>query len=155
MFASTSERQPVIPFSSETYNDVGKEVYAVLGRHRWEAGSGKNLTAQTTTDDVAASGRWSGWTTAVHPEGWLYFYGPGVITDHREIANQPLARSKFRRELLGEGFEELVKPAEASHLPLRRVYVNHNMWCASLVKEKATQPHYLPPDEGQISPDHL
>lgn len=50
--------------------------------------------------------------------------------------------------LHGEEFEEFLEPDKAANKTIRRVYVNHNLWCASSVMDEVIRPNQLLAEEG-------
>jgi hypothetical protein len=90
-----------------------------------------------------------GWTIVVHPDGWRYFYSPGIITDNLELVQQSPSESTFHRQLDGEEYEEHFTLSSSGNKP-EKVYVNHSLAYASYFPEEVHHLHRPSPNTGQI-----
>jgi hypothetical protein len=120
-------------YTDYTVNTVAGDQYNTLGRYRWSAPS--TSTVETGINMTSPRNCADGWTVFVHPDGWRYFYSPGVIVDDLELSQQPPTNDTFKRELEGDDYEEYFM-LSADGNQIEKGYINHTLGYASSFKER-------------------
>jgi hypothetical protein len=133
-----------MPFSDDVPNDLSNDEalaknFAVeqaiaFQRNRWSPATimpAVEMGIDMSSPRVCADG----WTIKVHPDGWRYFYSPGIVTDDLELAQHPPSDDMFKRDLDDDDYEEyFMQPTPGNKL--EKAYINHALGYASSFKRR-------------------